>query len=518
MLNIIWIIVDSVRNYSCAAERFDDRGRLDIMDDLAADWVDFRTVVTSAPSTLMSMGSMFTGWPAYHLGSAFDGLRISECGLPTICSCLKPFGYHSYCITHYTWGRECWGQIFDPLPKRLWAKGLTHRNEWTNAETNRALFHFLDNLACEPMFLFLHYNCRGDPRISHHVRMCIESLKDRGHFERSIIFLTSDHGYPDPLRREEVARRRKEIGLRADEVSHDLLMTDDNILVPLLVKYPGCSSMRIEQQICTLDYLPTSMELAGLRFTENVAGLSVVPLLRGEDMPQLKDRKVRIDGRFMAQTGRVTALRSPSRKYIVYPDRPETSREEFYDIEKDPQEVQDLVLTGTGGYEIELEEFRQVYQLDQERAREFQKQSLGGKYRRQMEARLGGRMSQIKRILYVRSGRPEFDDMAASIFGDVFPLADLVSVDRARVLNAANARFDLVHAGITSNFGISPLLKGIGSLGARHKLMMNLAMELVAFSRFEEILAFRGLWLKREWYYQEPMYFFREVWRKLRGH
>ncbi len=516
MLNIIWIIVDSVRNYSCPAERFDDRGRLDIMDELSADWIDFRTVVTSAPSTLMSMGTMFTGWPSYYLGSAFDGLRISDCGLPTICSLLRPLGYSSCCLTHYTWGRECWSQIFDPLPKRLWPRGLTHRDEWTNAQTNQALIHFLDQHAREPMFLFLHYNCRGDAGISQHIRTCIDLLKHRGYLERSVIFLTSDHGYPDPIRREEVARRRKEIGLRADEVSHDLLMTDDNVLVPLLVKYPGSTPRRVEQQISTLDYLPTSLELAGLSVEHDSGGLSVASILRGQDMPILKNRKVRIDGRFLAQTGRVTAIRSPARKYVVYPDRL-ADREEFYDLDRDPQEIQDLVRTGIGGYEQELEEFRHAYHQDQELSRQFQRRSLGLKYRKQMEARIGGKMSRIKRILFIRSGRPEFDDMVMMIVSDVFPDANVDSVEAKPVGGLSAGCFDLVHACITSKFGNGSLLDAMASLNAKHKLLMDLAMNLLTFSRFESFLALRGLWPKRQWYLQEPAYFVREVWQKIQS-
>ena len=48
MLNIIWVIVDSVRNYACPADRVDDRGRIPLMDELADEWIDFRTVVTAA--------------------------------------------------------------------------------------------------------------------------------------------------------------------------------------------------------------------------------------------------------------------------------------------------------------------------------------------------------------------------------------------------------------------------------------------------------------------------------------
>ena len=514
MLNVIWIIVDSVRNYTCPAARLDDRGRLKVMDELAAEWVDFRTVVTSAPSTLMSMGAMFTGWPSYYIGSAFEGLTMSDSGLPTIGSCLKRHGYHCYCVTHYTWGRECWAPVFDPLPKRVWPRRLTHRREWTNAETNRALFHFLDHVFEQPLFLFIHYNCRGDPDISRHVRAGIESLRERGYFENSAILLSSDHGYPDPLRREEVARRRQELGLRADEVAHDLLMTDDNVLVPLLLTYPGSRPMRIEQQICTLDYLPTSLELAGVRISNVGTGLSAVPLLRGGDMPELQGRKVRIDGRFMAQSGRVTAIRSRSRKYVVYADRSVGEREEFYDLARDPLEIQELIRMGLKGYEGDLEEYRRAYDEDQARARQFQAETLGRKYRRQLQTLVGTNMQPFKRVLYVGTNRPEFDHMVETVLREVFHDCKVVSAREAELPGGA---FDLVHAGIVSKFGNHSLFRRIGSLSATHKILIDLATNLIRFSRFQVIVVLRGLWAKRDWYLQEPMYFVSEVCDKLRG-
>ena len=47
--NVLWIIVDSVRNYHTDA---DDRGRIDIMDDLAKTGIEFSTAVTSAQAQL----------------------------------------------------------------------------------------------------------------------------------------------------------------------------------------------------------------------------------------------------------------------------------------------------------------------------------------------------------------------------------------------------------------------------------------------------------------------------------
>ena len=59
--NVVWTIVDSVRKYHSD----DDRSRLDIMDEFAREAVEFKNVVTSAPSTVMSISAMMTSLPSY---------------------------------------------------------------------------------------------------------------------------------------------------------------------------------------------------------------------------------------------------------------------------------------------------------------------------------------------------------------------------------------------------------------------------------------------------------------------
>ena len=47
--NVIWIIIDSVRNYHTDV---DDRGRISVIDEWAEQAVEFKTAVTSAPFDL----------------------------------------------------------------------------------------------------------------------------------------------------------------------------------------------------------------------------------------------------------------------------------------------------------------------------------------------------------------------------------------------------------------------------------------------------------------------------------
>ena len=54
--NIIWIVVDCVRNYQSGT---DDRDKLDIMYELENEFTSFGNMMVSAPSSIMSAVNFF---------------------------------------------------------------------------------------------------------------------------------------------------------------------------------------------------------------------------------------------------------------------------------------------------------------------------------------------------------------------------------------------------------------------------------------------------------------------------
>ena len=68
MYNVVWLFIDSVRRYYTD----DDRSRFKFMDEFAKESVEFKNVVTSAPSTFMSVSAMMSGMPSYYINRNFD--------------------------------------------------------------------------------------------------------------------------------------------------------------------------------------------------------------------------------------------------------------------------------------------------------------------------------------------------------------------------------------------------------------------------------------------------------------
>lgn len=507
MRNIIWIIVDSVRNYRSNAENIDDRGRIELMDELSDSWVDFKNVVTSAPSTVMSVGAMFTSCPAYYLGANFVDLRLNFYNRPHIGTVLRHNGYHMCCITLGPYEREAFDGIVDIVPRKLWPRGAKHRYEWNNYQVNDTLLNVLAHGLKRPFFLYVHYNCRGDEKISENVGLGLNRIEKAGLLSDSIVLLTSDHGYPDPVRSKEIEKLKAKAGLKRHQVAHDLILTEDNILVPLLLKAPGIESTVIKTQVCTLDYLPTSLSLAGMQFNaDQFWGTDLTPLIMGKDMPQIEERIVRVDGRFLAQTGRVTALRRKDFKYIKYHDDMGPVGEQLYSLENDLLETENLIHNYDHHAET-IEFFRSVFSLDQKRAEDFHHSMLKGKYETQINKLIGADLiEKVSSVSLIQCGVPGFDSLAEKILATVHKNATICSVASTDVDSLFHREFDLCFIILAGKLGNRSLFRKLAKVNATYKIISDLNMNVTRYTTLYPLWILWGHWIKRKYYIKEPAY------------
>jgi hypothetical protein len=137
--NIVWIVVDSVRNY----HSFDDRSRLEIMDKFSNEGVEFKNVVTSAPSTVMSISAMMTSIPAYFIGRNYNDFRFDNKFFFSLSSILKSHGWTSRALLMHPDIREKL-TVFDLIEKKFWPKNFSHKNWWDNQK----IFSLLKNSHC----------------------------------------------------------------------------------------------------------------------------------------------------------------------------------------------------------------------------------------------------------------------------------------------------------------------------------------------------------------------------------
>ena len=165
----------------------------------------------------------------------------------------------------------------------------------------------------------------------------METLKEEGELDNTVIVFTSDHGY-----------WYGEHGLNDER----RLAYEEGIRIPFLMRFPGVipAGTRREELIQSIDMAPTLLELAGMKPAATIEGRSLIPLIKGE----AKDWRKSILIEYYSDTvfPRIVnmgykALRTGRYKYIHYLEL--EGMDELYDLQEDPWELDNLARQPSAG-------------------------------------------------------------------------------------------------------------------------------------------------------------------------
>ncbi len=168
------------------------------------------------------------------------------------------------------------------------------------------------------------------------IALVLDALKQGGHWDDTIVVLTSDHGYH----------------LGDHFLWGKVTLFDIGAKVPFIVRAPGVAKRGAssEAMVELIDIYPTLADLAGLTAPKHLQGTSLRPLLEHPERPGKKKHAYTVvtRGEKMGH-----ALRSQRWRYGKWPDG-----EELYNLRKDPSERDNLA----GRPEVfeRLQEFREV--------------------------------------------------------------------------------------------------------------------------------------------------------------
>jgi len=205
---------------------------------------------------------------------------------------------------------------------------------WRNSEITEIFNYIIDNnVFHKPVVFTFWYDCRRDSQISTHVKRAIQKIKEKGLYDDSIIIMHSDHGYPDP-------KTKLNEGFFKN-LGHDMVLTDDNIKTPLIVKYPDCpKGISIPNIVGHVDILPTIFDILELnheKIKTQFQGKSLLPIIQGNE----KDHRIRrSDTRLEMDIGKIMSLRSKDYKYLYFYD---DGTEYLIDIKQDKEEVHNII-------------------------------------------------------------------------------------------------------------------------------------------------------------------------------
>lgn len=147
----------------------------------------------------------------------------------------------------------------------------------------------------------------------------LKTLEEEGLEENTIVIFTSDHGF--------------HLG------EHDFWMKvslhEESARVPLIIKVPGKKPAVCNSFVELIDMYPTVAALAGLRYSENIQGKSLVKTLEDPDY------KVRDMAFSVSQQGKTFLLRTEEWAYIQY-DEDAGSGMELFNMKNDPKQYTNL--------------------------------------------------------------------------------------------------------------------------------------------------------------------------------
>ncbi len=428
--NIIWIIIDGVRNYSCPHDP-EKMGKPEIFNDIAREGIDFTTVVSAGTTTSMSLVSYLTSIPSFFLGHNFHDFFTDEYRPPTLTNILKEHGYKIYSICiGADFRRDRWKKDLPHVSSRYWPKGAYQLSYWPNPILTQVLENLLNDGIEAPFLFYMHFNGRRDAEVSKKIKYCLSLFKNKGLYDESIIILCSDHGMPDDARNKYTTWLREQ-GLSYSR--HDLITTDDNILVPLVLRIPGYpAGIKIEEPVGTIDLFPTLLELLGLsNDCLNQDGIfygkSILPLIRGvgsdaKYKQELTKRKFRTDTRFMGQADCITSIRGSKYKYVFSYDVEAIKQEQFYDLKNDSNETQNLVGSNDSSIQKKISEYRDELKKSNDTALTYQLNIREVKFQNFLNQNLNGCNHKNKMMfLLIGSCHIKFTEMVVHLLKKVYP-------------------------------------------------------------------------------------------------
>jgi hypothetical protein len=528
--NIYWFIIDSVRTFKTG---MDDRDYIDVLDNVRKDSVYFNNCYTSAPSSLLAAGALYTGYPSSFVARHFNDWKFKDNNISTIKTLVEERGYTSIPILDSREVREKYQFLLPPFPGKFLPKGRRlYDYVWTNEEITDIFKHIYNSKKVSAPYIYTFwYDCRRDPTVSQQVQRAIDLIKENGDYDNSIIILNSDHGYPDPNASLDESFFK--------ELGHDMVLTDDNIKTPLVIKYPNCPKEKeISNVVGHVDILPTIFDIIDFPLNKSkdfgkYRGKSLLPIINGTE----KDNRIRrSDTRLQMDKGKITALRYRNFKYIYFHDNKE---ELLFDILYDPQELEDVSIKHPSILAKFNEELKD-YNIE---LSSFYKEGLNAAFNKAYHD-INLSKVKINKALVV-SPAPEdlinylttflklknklvtidllntgsFDSKNGSI--NRYLEIDDFSIENLNKLELED--YDLIIY-LTHNsrrvFLKNDIVKFIKKIKSNKKVLMNYNFEIFEYfsikSFFSYIILFFDWDVKGYFYKQEPSYFFRDVYLYLK--
>jgi len=398
--NILLITLDTTRadHLSCyssgkpAGGRRSNYAKTPHLDALAARGVLFAHATAQVPLTLPSHASLMTGkYPPMHRLRDMEGFALDKSHV-TLASTARGSGFATGAF----------------VGSRVLAKQFGLANGFTSYDddmgrqteeddqagvfaerraalvTERAL-EWLQNNRQSRFFLWVHYfdpHAPYDPPepykkiyaqdpyageiayTDEQVGRLLDGLQPMGLASRTLVAVFGDHG--------------ESLGEHG-EMTHGVFLYESTLHVPFIVAGPGVPRGKvIDEQVRSIDVLPTLLAFLNLPPAREVQGVSLRPLIEsGASVNSNYSYSETLYPRTYMGWSELAAMRTDNWKLILAP------RPELYNLKNDPGESQNLI----SSYPAEADQLRKkISELEKSRQEKVTPSPMDAKTRRQLES------------------------------------------------------------------------------------------------------------------------------------
>lgn len=353
--NLILITVDACRSDHISSYP-NAKMKTPGLEALANDGVCFLNTISASPLTLPSYATLLTGlYPMAHGVKDNIGFQLTADQL-SLAEILYKEGYHTsaFLSSQLLRGETGLAQGFEKYFELTPSQQLDQKAEKVFYETQKWMLQqcqssngqLLPEDQRVPFFSWIQLfdpHLPYDPpeafkseypenpyqgeiaSIDQQIQIFIEFLKQLDLYDQSLIVFVGNHG--------------ESLGEHGEK-GHGYFLYDESLKVPFLMKLPQSSQKgkRIQDQVRTIDLLPTLLQLLQVQVPENLQGFSLFPLILGEvETLQLTAYSETYLPFYRYGVSPIKAIRTTRYKWI------ESREKELYDLQNDPQEKKNIL-------------------------------------------------------------------------------------------------------------------------------------------------------------------------------
>ncbi|MBM3318972.1 MAG: sulfatase-like hydrolase/transferase, partial [Candidatus Eisenbacteria bacterium] len=353
--NVLLITLDTTR-----ADHLGCYGYADVetpaIDGLARAGILFGDAVCTSPITLPSHATMLTGLDPPNHGARVNGQSVVGPEQETLAEILGAAGYEtaafiSAFVLESRFGLDQGFDLYDDDigTAQSAGTGAENLNQRIAGDVTRSTLSWLERRdRGRPFFAWVHYFDPHNPYMppqpflsryrdrpydgeiaymDSEIARLLAAVDRLGYRERTLILAVGDHG--------------EGLGEHG-ESTHERLIYDSVMRVPLILACPGLfrGPYRVDDVVvATTDVFPTVLELLGLQGTRPIDGISLLACReQGQRAVYMESMAPYLTNGWAPLFG----LRRHTDKYILAP------RPEYYDLRRDPRELNDLYATAPG--------------------------------------------------------------------------------------------------------------------------------------------------------------------------